>query len=80
MFLFCLVLAGFSWSLVMMIQAFVYFHEFEGGEIVKSFVLTILGMAVIAILAFLVYMLMQQLVSTAIIIINEIQFSIRMGW
>ena len=80
MFLFCLILAGFLWSLVMMIQAFVYFHEFEAGDIIKSFVLTIIGMAIIAILIFVVYMLMQQLISTLIIIVNEIQFNIRMGW
>lgn len=79
MFLVCLVLVGFIWSLVMMIQAFVYFHEFEGSEIIKAFVLTLIGMAVIAILAFLVYMLMQQLISTVIIVVNEIQFNIRMG-
>ena len=63
----------------MIIQAFVYFHEFEGGVIVKALLLTVVGMAVIAILAFLVYMLAQQLISTVIIIVNEIQFSIRMG-
>lgn len=79
MFISCLIAVGIIWSFIMIIQAFVYFHEFEGGVIVKALLLTVVGMAVIAILAFLVYMLAQQLISTVIIIVNEIQFSIRMG-
>ena len=64
----------------MLIAAFSYFHEFEGMQIFKAMLLTLLGMAIIAILIFVVYMLVQQLVSTILVVFNELLFGIRTNW
>ena len=75
----CIVVVGVIWSLVMLAATFTYFHEFEGGSIIRAFFLTLLGMAILAILIFVFYMLIQQLVSTVLVVCNEIMFGIRSG-
>ena len=76
----CIVIVGIIWSLTMLIAAFSYFHEFEGMQIFKAMLLTLLGMAIITILIFVVYMLVQQLVSTILVVFNELLFGIRTNW
>ncbi len=69
---------GFLWSLVLIIAAFVNFHEFEFSKAVLSIILTVIGMVVIAVLIFLVYSLFQQLFSNVMVLINEIIFRIKL--
>lgn len=76
----CIVIVGTLWSITMLIAAFSYFHEFEGMQIFKAIFLTLLGMAIIAILIFVVYMLIQQLVSTVLVVFNEFLFGVRTNW
>ncbi len=75
-----IVIVGILWSLLMIIGAFSNFHEFEGFEIFKAILLTLLGMAIILVLIFVVYMLVQQFVSTFLQLFNEILFGIKVGW
>lgn len=70
---------GFLWSFIMIIAAFVNFHEFEFSKAVLSIILTVIGMVVIAVLIFLVYSLFQQLISNIMVLINEIIFRIRLA-
>lgn len=79
-FMSVIVIIGVLWSALMIIAAFSHFHEFEGVEIFKAILLTLLGMAIILILVFVVYMLVQQFVSTFLQLFNEILFGIRVGW
>lgn len=74
------VIIGILWSLLMLIGAFSNFHEFEGMGIFKAILLTLLGMAIILILVFVVYMLVQQFVSTFLQLFNEVLFGIKVGW
>ena len=74
-----LTVAGFLWSLVMMIAAFVNFHEFEFSKAVLSIFLTLIGMIVIAVLIFLVYSLFPQLFSNLMVLVNEIIFRIKLA-
>ncbi|MBQ8683449.1 MAG: YIP1 family protein [Clostridia bacterium] len=70
---------GALWSLVMIIAAFMNFHEFEFGKAVLSIILTVIGMVIIAVLIFIVYSLFQQLFSNVLVLVNEIIFRIKLA-
>ncbi len=75
-----ILIVGILWSLLMIMGALSNFHEFEGFEIFKAILLTVLGMLIILVLVFVIYMLVQQFVSVFLQVFNEILFGIKVGW
>jgi hypothetical protein len=75
------IFSGFSilWSIILIISAFINFHEYSFSKTIGALVLTITGMLIIIFLLFLLYSLFQQISQTFITIFNEIIFRIRLG-
>jgi len=70
---------GVLWTFVLIVSAFMNFHEFEFSKAILAIVLTFIGMIIIAILVFLVYSLFQQLFSNIMVLVNEIVFRIKLA-
>ncbi len=75
-FLTLLTIVGVAWSFVMLMSAFSVFHEFTISKSILMFVITIIGMALIAILAFLIYSLVIQVYENLVTLFCEIVFRI----
>lgn len=75
-FLTIILTVGVLWSFVLLMTAFMIFHEFTLSKAVGSFVVTLIGMLLIGILAFLAYSLMQQLAENILTVFSEIMFRI----
>lgn len=67
---------GVLWSFLLLMNAFLIFHEFTLSKAIISFVVTLIGMLLIAVLAFLAYSLMQQLIDNVLTVFSEIMFRI----
>lgn len=70
---------GVLWSLILLVSAFVNFHEFSVGKSLVAIVITFVGMVIIAVLIFLLYSLLQQMVSNTLLLINEIILRRQLG-
>lgn len=79
MFLIFITVLGIIWSFVMLMSAFINFHQYELSRAVLALVLTVIGMAICICLIFLMYSLVQQLIGNAATVYNEILFRIREG-
>lgn len=78
-FLALLEVFGALWSLLLILFAFMEFHEFEMSKVIASLFLTLFGMLLLVLLAFLCYSLFKQVFDTLVTIFNEILFRIREG-
>lgn len=67
---------GIIWAFALLMSAFSGFHEFELGKSVFIFILTVIGMALIVILAFLIYNLGQNVVEFVKTVFSEAIFRI----
>jgi hypothetical protein len=76
-FLALLTIVGVLWSLVLLISAFMIFHEYEFGRAVCALILTVVGMLICVALLFLLYSLAQQFISTILTVFNEMIFRMR---
>lgn len=76
-FLSILMVAGAAWSLILLVNGLMTFHEYELFRTIGSLVVTVIGMLLIAFLVFLCYSLYQQVSDALLTIINEIIFRIR---
>lgn len=73
-FLSLLSIVGILWSFVLLMSAFSVFHEYEIGKSLFIMVATLVGMLLIAVLGFLLYNLVQNVVDTAKTIFSEVIF------
>lgn len=73
-FLSLLSTVGILWSFVLLMSAFSVFHEYEIGKSLFIMVATLVGMLLIAVLGFLLYNLVQNVVDTAKTIFSEVIF------
>ena len=78
-FLNFLIIVGALWSLVMLVTAFMIFHEFEMSKTLLSLLITLIGMLLIVFLVFLLYSLYQQVSETLITVFNEIMFRTKLN-
>ena len=78
-FLDAITVVGVFWSLVVLISAYMTFHEFEISKTILSLAITVIGMLLIVFLLFLMYTLVQQMVETIATVINEIIFRNRLN-
>lgn len=78
-FLNFLMILGMLWSLVMIIIAFMIFHEFEMSKTILSLIITAIGMLLIVFLTFLLYSLYQQVSETLLTVFNEIMFRAKLS-
>ncbi len=69
---------GILWSFLMIVFAFMNFHEYEFSKAIMSLILTWLGMLIVIFLIFLAYSLFQQISDTLKTVLNEILFRIRL--
>lgn len=76
-FLTLLTIVGALWSLVMLISAFMIFHEYELSRAIGALLLTVVGMVICVALLFLLYSLAQQFFSTILTVFNEMIFRLR---
>lgn len=76
-FLSFLMIVGVLWSFLMLMVAFSTFHEYEFGKAMVSFIITLIGMFLIAFLVFLCYALYQQVADALTTIFHEIVFRIQ---
>lgn len=67
---------GIIWALWLLMSAFSTFHEYELGKGILIFVLTIIGMALIVILGFLIYNLAQNVIDFVKALFSEAVFRI----
>lgn len=77
-FLTLLTAVGVLWSLVLLVTAFMSFHEYSLSRTIASLLLTVIGMLIILFLLFLLYSLFQKVAETFTTIFNEILFRIRL--
>lgn len=77
---FLTIFTGFSilWSIILIIAAFINFHEYNFSKTLRSLFLTIIGMLIIIFLLFLLYSLFQQISQTIITVFNEIVLRLRL--
>ena len=75
-FLNIILIVGIIWSFVLLMTAFMIFHEFTLSKAIGSLAVTAIGMLLIGILVFLAYSLMQQLVENILTVFSEIMFRI----
>lgn len=73
-FLSLITLIGVVWSFVLLMAAFSEFHEYEIGKSLFITAATLIGMLLIAVLGFLLYNLVQNVVDTAKAIFSEVIF------
>ena len=78
-FLDFLMIVGILWSFVMLVTAFMIFHEFEMSKTLLSLLITLIGMLLIVFLIFLLYSLYQQVTETLLTIFNEIMFRTKLN-
>jgi hypothetical protein len=78
-FLSFLTMVGIIWSLILLINGFINFHEYSLSKAIGSLTLTVLGMLLISFLIFLLYSLFQQVISNLLTIYNEILFRFRLS-
>lgn len=76
-FLSFLMIVGVLWSFMVLMSAFMIFHEFEISKAIVSFIVTLIGMFLIAFLVFLCYALYQQVADALTTVFHEIVFRIR---
>lgn len=76
-FLSLLTVVGAGWSFLLLMTGMMIYHEYELGKAVLSFLVTLIGMLLIAFLAFLLYSLFRQVMDALLTIFNEIVFRIR---
>lgn len=65
---------GILWAAVMLVKGLAEIHEYSGGQIVLSIVLTVFAMAAVVILGILMFSLISQFVSFIESIIVEVSF------
>jgi hypothetical protein len=70
---------GIGWSLIMLVYAFISFHEFTLSKTIISITVTVIGMLLIVFLLFLLFSLAQQVSETLITMLNEVIFRVRQG-
>lgn len=68
------VVFGVIWALMLLMSAFSAFHEFELGKGVAILIFTIIGMALIVILGFLIYNLAQNVIDFVRTVFSEAVF------
>ncbi len=73
-FLTVILAVGVLWSFALLMAAFSVFHEYEIGKSIIIFIVTVIGMLLIAVLAFLMYSLVQNVLQTAQTVFNEAIF------
>lgn len=76
-FLNFLTIVSVLWSFSMLMSAFMIFHEFTLSKAIVAFLVTLIGMFLIAFLVFLCYALYQQVADALMTIFHEIVFRIR---
>lgn len=75
-FMVLVLVVGIICSFALLMIAFSVFHEFEFGKSVFIFILTVIGMALIVILAFLIYNLAQNVIDFVKTVFSEAVFRI----
>ena len=68
------VVVGIIWAFMLLMSAFSTFHEFEMGKGIAILLCTIIGMALIVILGFLIYNLGQNVVDFVKTVFSEAVF------
>ena len=75
-FLSLILAVGIIWSFALLMSAFSVFHEYEIGKSVLIVIVTVIGMLLIAVLGFLMFNLVQNVLETAKTVFSEIVFRI----
>lgn len=75
-FLSVILAVGIVWSFAVLMSAFSVFHEYEIGKSILILIVTVIGMLLIAVLAFLMYNLVQSVLETFKTIFSEVMFRI----
>ena len=75
-FLSLILAVGIIWSFAVLMSAFSVFHEYEIGKSILILIVTLIGMLLIAVLMFLMYNLVQNVLETVKTVFSEIVFRI----
>lgn len=72
-----MVFVGIGLSVIIMATELMYYHEYSLSKVVGSSLLTVVGMVIILFLAFLLFTLFQQIITTVLTVYNEISIRLK---